>query len=482
MSKKNPYKDFKLSDLGDRLARLQRVAQSMDIPILVIIEGFESSGRGHLIRHLVQRLNPKYYDVHGFKWEGDEGPDRLDDFWVHSPEKGHIQVYDRSYYFDLFNRRDMSEEEVQERITWIRHFERALYDDYTVVVKFFLDISQDRQAENIQANLQAKRGRIYVDEVDLDQNENYKAYRERFSDLMDRTDFDFAPWYRINVDKLKDGSRHVLGLILEEAQRGIERVAVRREEGVRIKRSYQAQDPRPLDRLDLDLALTKKEYKAKLGRLQDEVADLAMAYYSRGIPIVLVFEGVDAAGKDGAIKRMIKEVDPRLKKTHAISAPDETEAAHHYLWRFYLRFPRDGSMAIFSRSWYGRVMVERLEGFATDNEWERAYGEMVEMERQLALRGTLVLKFFLTIDKDVQLERFEARENDPDKQYKITEEDWRNRDKWDDYIDAMNEMLERTHTDFAPWIIVEGNDKRFARIKVMEEFLRRGRAWLEGLD
>ncbi|MDO5037410.1 MAG: hypothetical protein Q4E37_03810 [Tissierellia bacterium] len=481
MSKENPYDDFKISDLGDRLARLQRVAQAMDIPILVIIEGFESSGRGRLIRHLVQNQNPKYYDVQVFDYPKDpKGTSPLmKPFWLHSPKKGDLQIFDRSYYFDFFNDLKMSQEEEEERVQTYEAFEKALYDDYTVVVKFFLNISWEGQEENIDAYLDCHRRSIYVDCLDSQQNKNYEAYRSRFARLINRTNFAFAPWYVLDADQGKDSSRQALGILLEEVQRGIERVAVKREEGVRIKRSYKPQAFRPLDQVNMDLALSPEDYDKKKGPLQEAVADLAMAYYENHIPIVLVFEGVDAAGKDGAIKRLIKKVDPRLKKTHAISAPDETEKAHHYLWRFFRRLPEDGTMAIFSRSWYGRVMVERVEGFATDNEWERAYGEMLEMERQLYKKGYLVLKFFLTIDKDEQLRRFEDRENDPDKQYKITEEDWRNRDKWDAYMDAMNEMLERTDTDFAPWIIVPGNNKPYARIRVMEEFLKYGKSHLD---
>ena len=205
-------------------------------------------------------------------------------------------------------------------------------------------------------------------------------------------------------------------------------------------------------------------------------------YYEKGISTVLVFEGVDAAGKDGAIERLIKEVDPRLYTVHGISAPSKEELDHNYLWRFYKKLPQDGYVGIFSRSWYGRVMVERVEGFAKTNEWDRAYGEILDMEKEIYDHGSLVIKFFVVIDKEEQLNRFKARENDPDKNYKITDEDWRNRDKWDAYIAAMDEMLKRTNVAYAPWIIVEGKQKKYARIKVLREYIRLAKAHLKELD
>ncbi|HHX55006.1 MAG TPA: hypothetical protein GX705_01500, partial [Clostridiales bacterium] len=198
-------------------------------------------------------------------------------------------------------------------------------------------------------------------------------------------------------------------------------------------------------------------------------------FYIKGIPCVLAFEGMDAAGKGGAIERLTRYMDPRGYEVIPTSAPDETEISYNYLWRFYRDFPNKGRISIFDRSWYGRVMVERIEGFAEEAEWKRAYNEINQMEKHLNNFGTLVLKFFVCIDKDEQLERFKDREQEANKLYKITDEDWRNRDKWDEYIIAMNEMLVRTNTEYAPWIIVEGNDKQHARLKVLEKFIEYGR-------
>ena len=228
--------------------------------------------------------------------------------------------------------------------------------------------------------------------------------------------------------------------------------------------------------------ISEEEYQEKKEKLQKEVAELMYEYYEKGISQVLVFEGVDAAGKDGAIERLIKDVDPRLYTVYGISAPSKEELAHHYLWRFYSKLPKDGYVSIFSRSWYGRVMVERVEGFAKVKEWDRAYDEISNMEKEIYDHGSLVIKFFVTIDKDEQLRRFDARENDPDKQDKITDEDWRNRKKWDQYIEAMDEMLERTNQPYAPWVIVGSNQKKYARIKVMEEYIRLAKDHLKKVE
>ena len=190
--------------------------------------------------------------------------------------------------------------------------------------------------------------------------------------------------------------------------------------------------------------------------------------YRKRIPVVLCFEGWEAAGKGGASKRLTECMDPRGYVVHPTAAPDETEKAHHYLWRFWRSMPKDGHIAIFDRTWYGRVLVERIEGFCTEAEWKRAYQEINNMEKNLADHGVVILKFWMQIDKEEQKRRFERRQEDPEKQWKITEEDWRNREKWDQYETAVNEMLLRTSTDDAPWIVVEGNDKYYARIKVLE--------------
>ena len=223
-----------------------------------------------------------------------------------------------------------------------------------------------------------------------------------------------------------------------------------------------------LSKVDLTLSYTEEEYKKRLKALQERLELLHSELYRKRIPMVLGFEGWDAGGKGGAIKRLTDAMDPRGYLVSPTAAPTETEKNHHYLWRFWKNMPKDGHVTIFDRTWYGRVMVERIEGFCTREEWQRAYREINDMESHLAHSGAIVLKFWMQIDKDEQERRFKERMENPQKQWKITDEDWRNREKWDLYEEAVNEMIIRTSTSYAPWIIVEGNNKYYARVKVLE--------------
>ena len=227
-----------------------------------------------------------------------------------------------------------------------------------------------------------------------------------------------------------------------------------------------------LSKVDLSLKYDKPEYEKKLKKLQKRIDELHGEIYRKRIPVVLAFEGWDAGGKGGAIKRLTAKMDPRGFVVNPTASPNDIEKAHHYLWRFWKNMPKDGHIAIFDRTWYGRVMVERIEGFCTEEEWKRAYKEINQMERDLYDAGTVILKFWMQIDKDEQERRFKERQQNPEKQWKITDEDWRNREKWDQYEEAVNEMLIRTSTEYAPWIIVEGNNKYYARIKVLETVVK----------
>ena len=228
-----------------------------------------------------------------------------------------------------------------------------------------------------------------------------------------------------------------------------------------------------LEIVDLSRSLSRKKYERKLNTCQNQLRALAYQVYQQQRPVVMVFEGWDAGGKGGAIKRLTERMDPRGYIVHPIAAPKGDDAEKHYMFRFWRRLPTRGQIAIFDRSWYGRVMVERVEGFCTTEEWQRAYQEIKDFERQLAGFGTIILKFWMHISKDEQLARFEARRQTPYKTWKLTDEDWRNRDKWDAYEEAVEDMLIKTTTVRAPWTIVAGNDKRWARIQVLSTVVKR---------
>ena len=224
-----------------------------------------------------------------------------------------------------------------------------------------------------------------------------------------------------------------------------------------------------IEDIDLTISIDKNKYKKELKKLQFQMLTIQQLLFKHKIGLVLVFEGMDAAGKGGAIKRLTQKIDPRGLNVHPITAPQPHEKRYHYLQRFWRKLPQHGQIGIFDRSWYGRVLVERIEGFATKNEWQRAYVEINSFEKILTDEQYILLKFWIHIDKDEQLKRFYERQNDPYKQWKLTEEDWRNREKFDDYIIAANEAFQKTDQQYAPWILVPGNNKYYARIKVLQE-------------
>ena len=306
-------------------------------------------------------------------------------------------------------------------------------------------------------------------------------------EMLQITDTDYAPWTIIEAMDKEFASVKIYTVVIKALEEQLEKVKKARAKEkaaeaiaeMDVEASSGTEIPKQeingkelqesvLAKSDLSLSLTKEEYKEKLKKLQKRMSLLHSELYRRRIPVVLGFEGWDAGGKGGAIKRLTAKMDPRGFVVNPTASPNDIEKAHHYLWRFWTAMPKAGHIAIFDRTWYGRVMVERIEGFCTKQEWQRAYKEMNDMERDLADSGTIVLKFWMQIDKDEQERRFRARQENPQKQWKITDEDWRNREKWDQYEEAVNEMLIRTSTEYAPWVVVEANDKYYARIKVLE--------------
>ena len=237
-----------------------------------------------------------------------------------------------------------------------------------------------------------------------------------------------------------------------------------------------------LEKIDLSKSLDRDEYERQLAHYQARLSHLGYQVYLQKRPVVIVYEGWDAAGKGGSIKRVTEALDPRGYVVYPIGAPKGEDKTHHYLWRFWRRLPEKGQIAIFDRSWYGRVMVERVEGFCNTKEWKRAFREMNQFERQLADLGAICIKFWIHIDKDEQLARFEARKRTPYKAWKLTDEDWRNRKKWDLYLKAVKDMLHKTSTRAAPWTVVEGNSKHYARVKAIKTIVKTLERELEPFD
>ena len=300
-----------------------------------------------------------------------------------------------------------------------------------------------------------------------------------------RTSTGTSPWCIVEGADQYFRSLTVGTIIRDEINKHIEKLeslAVSADEAPAVTTTEDNSDSEPptqlkgstvLDVMDMTLSLTKSEYKQQLQAYQARLNQLQRKALKKKLSTILVFEGPDAAGKGGAIRRVTAALDARHVQVLPIAAPTDEEQAHHYLWRFWRHLSRAGRMTIFDRSWYGRVLVERIEGFASEEEWRRAYAEINEFEEMLTDSGILLMKFWVHITKEEQLDRFKQRELIPHKQWKLTDEDWRNREKWEEYEQAINDIIERTSTRIAPWTLIEGNDKKHARIKVIKTLCER---------
>ena len=477
LSKKVDKKTYRrvMDEAEEKLGLLQRECKDAGIPVILVFEGMGAAGKGVQINRLIQALDPRGFDVYACDRPTEDEQMRpfLWRYWTKTPAKGRIAVFDRSWYrsvqvdrFDGLTPEDKLGDAYQD----ILSFEKQLCDDGTVIMKFFLYIDKDEQKKRFKKLEGSKETSWRVTDEDWNRNKDFGRYLKMNEEMLEKTDTDYAPWVIIEaVDKdyaaLKIASTVMdrLEYELEHSRPEEERTAQGQEAKIRERFKNGV-----LSGIDLSKSLTEEEYKTRLKKLQKRLAELHSELYRLRIPVVIGFEGWDAGGKGGAIKRLTSNLDPRGYRVNPTAAPNDIEKVHHYLWRFWNKVPKAGHIAVFDRTWYGRVMVERIEGFCSEAQWRRAYQEINEMESHMANAGAVVLKFWLHIDKDEQERRFRERQANPAKQWKITDEDWRNREKWDQYEEAVNEMLIRTSTTYAPWIVVEGNDKRYARVKVLQ--------------
>ncbi len=459
---------------GERLGKLQRECKAAGIPVMIVFEGFDAAGKGVQINRLIQAMDPRGFSVYATNSSNEEAKLRpfLWQFWTHTPAKGRIQIFDCSWYKSVTEDRfdgAIKEKDVPGAYQDILSFEKQLTDDGTVIIKLFLHISKSEQKKRFKKLEDAKETAWRVSKQDWKRNKEYKQYLKICEEMLENTETEYAPWTIIEATDKDYAAMKIMTTVAERLAYEL----ARRQEGVQEKQQTSAAKPAErfqngvLSGVDLTKSLTREEYKKELSALQKKLETLHSELYRLRIPVVLGFEGWDAGGKGGAIKRLTSRLDPRGYQVNPTSAANDVEKVHHYLWRFWNNMPKGGHIAIFDRTWYGRVMVERIEGFCTEAEWKRAYQEINEMESHMANFGAVVIKFWLHIDKDEQERRFKERMENPAKQWKITDEDWRNREKWDLYEAAVDEMLVRTSTTYAPWVVVEGNDKLYARVKVL---------------
>ena len=477
LSKKVDKKTYRrvMDEAEEKLGLLQRECKDAGIPVILVFEGMGAAGKGVQINRLIQALDPRGFDVYACDRPTEDEQMRpfLWRYWTKTPAKGRIAVFDRSWYrsvqvdrFDGLTREDKLGDAYQD----ILSFEKQLCDDGTVIMKFFLYIDKDEQKKRFKKLEGSKETSWRVTEEEWNRNKDFDRYLKMNEEMLEKTDTDYAPWVIIEAVDKDYAALKIVSTVMDRLEYELEHR--RPEDGKQAQRQESKTRERfkngVLSGIDLSKSLTEEEYKTRLKKLQKRLAELHSELYRLRIPVVIGFEGWDAGGKGGAIKRLTSNLDPRGYRVNPTAAPNDIEKVHHYLWRFWNSVPKAGHIAIFDRTWYGRVMVERIEGFCSEAEWRRAYQEINEMESHMANAGAVVLKFWLHIDKDEQERRFRERQANPAKQWKITDEDWRNREKWDQYEEAVNEMLIRTSTTYAPWIVVEGNDKRYARVKVLQ--------------
>jgi AMP-polyphosphate phosphotransferase len=503
----------RLPELQARLFDMEQAVIEARLPVMLVFEGWSGTGRARMIGALTRRLDPRGLRVHAgtpprtyerqFPW--------LSRFWQQIPSYGRLAIFERAWYHQTIEERLHEQNDAalwRSRCEDIVAFERQLADDGAVILKFWLHISEKEQRRRLNQLRADPLTAWQVSPEDRWQNRHYHTVAATVQDLIARTDIASAPWHiipatdkraaRIAVFETILGTlearlgRPAIALDAEAQSAGIDDsslafrryiLAVRSSNGAatppgrRVETvappTYAPPVPPILDRVDLNVSLDAAAYKQQRKKLQAKLYLLGLEVYRQQRPVVVVFEGWDAAGKGGAIQRLTAKLDPRSNVVHAIAAPTGDDKARHYLYRFWRRLPPRGTLAIFDRSWYGRVLVERVEGFARPDEWQRAYAEINEFERQLVEFGTIVCKFWLHLSPEEQFKRFEQRQNVPYKAWKLTDEDWRNREKWPQYEAAANEMLLRTSTPTAPWTIVVAEDKAFGRITVLQTVVQR---------
>ncbi len=505
--------------LRTELLELQQSLRDADFPVVVVFAGVDGAGKSESVNLLNEWMDPRWIVTRAYGPPSDEESERPPywRFWRDLPPKGMLGLFLSCWYSRPILDRvhgETSAAEFDEQLDEVIAFEKMLADDGVLILKFWMHLGKEAQKRRFKA---LERDPLQSWRITKADWRNWKDY-DKFSAAAERvimhTGTGTAPWLIVEGEDARYRSLTVLTALRDAIRKQIVVRAAHRKaleevrasqakghaaelvaapadapdclappppkDGARPKRTGREKAaaasaapsenlPRRtvLDVLDMNLSLSGKDYRRALGTAQAELNALQREARDRKVSTMLVFEGWDAAGKGGAIRRVTAALDARDYRVIPIAAPTDEERAQHYLWRFWRHLPRAGRFIVFDRSWYGRVLVERIEGFASDEQWMRAYAEITAFEEQLVSHGTAVAKFWLHITKDEQYRRFKLREETAYKRWKLTDEDWRNRAHWEMYERAVNDMVERTSTSLAPWTLVEANDKNYARVKVI---------------
>jgi len=463
--------------LRSELLEAQFALKGRNIPVMVIVSGADCAGKGEFVHRLNEWLDPRGVDTHAFSQSSDEekARPRFWRFWRALPARGRIAIFFGSWYSEPMVQRvyrEIKASELDGELDRIAFFEKMLVDDGALIIKLWFHLSKKEQGWRLKQLLRDPYTRHRVRPADRKNFKLYGRFIKTSERTIRRTDSASCPWHLIEANDRRYRELTAGRIILESLQTRLKDGGAGKTQPAgpepAARRARAKSGETILDHVDLSQKLSDRRYGEELEKYQGRLTRLTWAAHVKKISTVAVFEGWDAAGKGSAIRRVTEAIDPRLYRIIPVAAPTDEERAHHYLWRFWRRLPQAGMVAIFDRSWYGRVLVERVEKFAAEEEWKRAYLEINDFEEQLADRDMALAKFWIHISKAEQLRRFKERQDIEFKRYKITGEDWRNRKKWDAYKEAINEMVAHTSTEFAPWTVVAGNDKHFARVQILK--------------
>jgi len=458
--------------------------ENKKIPVVVLISGQDGAGKGETINVLYEWMDPRFISTLAFSMPSDEERERppMWRYWRSLPPKGRVGIFAGSWYSEPIRQSILSElslKELDAQADQINRFEAMLVSEGALVLKFWFHLTKEGQVKRLKALEKDPRTAWRVTQWNWDRLKTYDKLQDVAGHLLRMTNTPWAPWVVVEGTDDRYRSLTVGQVLLQALQKKLASTS-EQDSPVAPMVRVNTDGRTVLSELDLGLKLSSKAYEDGLAKWQGRLSELIRDPRFKGRSLLCAFEGADAAGKGGAIRRIGAALDARQYQVIPVAAPTEEERAQPYLWRFWRHVPRTGQVAIFDRTWYGRVLVERVEGYCSENDWLRAYTEINDFEHELAESGVMVVKFWLQISQEEQLKRFKAREQIAFKRFKITEEDWRNREKWDAYQQAICDMVERTSTGNAPWTLVEANDKNYARIKILRTLCERVEAELDG--
>ncbi len=465
-----------LPKLRSELLTVQtELANNSPFPVVIIIGGVDGAGKGETVHLLNAWMDPRYIQTHACGAPTEEEADHpaMWRFWKNLPPKGRLGLFFGSWYTEPIINRVLANTKkgaFESQLDEINRFEKMLTDEGALVLKFWMHLSKDDQKKRLKSFEKNPKTKWRVTPEEWKRFEYYDKFKKVSEVALRHTSTAEAPWMVVEGSDPNYRSLTVGKAILTAIQSKLKNNTPIKSKGVPAFKSIDDKDL--LDCLDLSQKLTKEKYELLLEKYQGRLNLLSRHPKFKKISIIAVFEGNDAAGKGGSIRRITGALDARQYGIIPVAAPSDEEKKQPYLWRFWRQIPRRGRITIFDRSWYGRVLVERVEGFCSERDWQRAYSEIVDFEEQLMRNNTVILKFWLAISKEEQLRRFRLRKKTTYKNFKITPDDWRNRKKWQAYKTAVCDMIDRTSSDQAPWIVIESEDKYHARIKILKAFIK----------